>query len=66
MSCAQKLDVQGEIKTCNAPNITGIKSCVIETRIRSVMRDFTEIENKKYEKMMMSLIKGQLQFPISA
>ena len=42
MSCAQKLGVQGAIKTCNAPNISRVKSCVIETRIWSAMRDFIE------------------------
>ena len=56
--------VQGEIKTCNAPNITGIKSCVIETRIWSVMRDFTEIENEKYEKIMTYFSEGNFNFPL--
>ena len=28
---------------------------------RSAMRDFTEIENEKHEKMMMSFNKGQPQ-----
>ena len=36
----------------------------METRIWSVMRDFTEIENEKYEKMMTYFSEGNFNFPL--